>query len=170
MARVAEGRRVTRRRSTYRSQGCPQSQRCTERVQPMAPAQPSPLGTLLMHTRKSADLTQEALAERAGVSVNTISNLEAGRGHLPRQATLDLLAEALAGALPVAERDPLRAACREAALASRAQRQPAGPPGPAASPASPPPPSLPAGALTFVLCVPADQPEQAPAPHAALPH
>lgn len=44
----------------------------------------SPLGSLLLHHRRLAALTQEALLELAGVSVNTISNLEAGSGHAPR--------------------------------------------------------------------------------------
>ena len=65
----------------------------------MESEQVSSIGALLVRTRKRAELTQEGLAERAGVSTNTISNLEAGRGHLPRQTTLELLVSALAASL-----------------------------------------------------------------------
>ena len=91
----------------------------------METEQPSPLGSLLLSARKRANLTQEMLAERAAVSVNTISNLEAGRAHLPRQATLNLLVSALASelALTPTEQASVRAAFREATLATRVQRQ-----------------------------------------------
>jgi predicted ATPase/DNA-binding XRE family transcriptional regulator len=46
--------------------------------------------------RLAAGLTQEALAERAGLSARAISDLERGVSHLPRQDTLDLLVQALA--------------------------------------------------------------------------
>lgn len=82
-----------------------------------------------------------------GVSANTISNLEAGRGHLPRQTTLDLQEQA-----------ELRAAFREAGNAGRAPRQPTA----LRSPATPS--LLPAGSLTFLVCRPVPsvtfQPEQ----------
>jgi predicted ATPase/transcriptional regulator with XRE-family HTH domain len=45
--------------------------------------------------RKAVPLTQEELAERAGVSVYTISNLERGVPHAPRPDTLRLLVRAL---------------------------------------------------------------------------
>ncbi len=48
-------------------------------------------------------LTQEELAERAGISVNTISALERGEHHGPRRSTVELLASALE--LSGAERD-----------------------------------------------------------------
>ena len=121
---------------------------------PMEIEQPSPLGSLLLRTRKRADLTQEALAERATVSVNTISNLEAGRGHLPRQATLDLLVNALAAALSGArlEQTALRTAFKEAAEATRARLRAldAGPQ--ATQPEPPAAPLLPSGTLTFMIC------------------
>ena len=90
-------------------------------------ARPLTLGALLVRSRKRAGLSQEGLAEQAAVSVHTISNLETGRGHMPRQATIDLLLTALANALPhgPAELDDLRAAFREAAGVVDVQRQPA---------------------------------------------
>jgi len=51
---------------------------------------------LLKHHRVAAGLSQEKLAERAGVSVEAISALERGVRHAPQKATLDLLIGALA--------------------------------------------------------------------------
>ena len=45
--------------------------------------------------RGAADLTQEELAERASVSVRSISDLERGSSHIPRRDTVLLLAEGL---------------------------------------------------------------------------
>lgn len=50
---------------------------------------------LLRHYREVAGLTQETLAERAQLSWRTISDLERGAKHTPRQDTLDLLIAAL---------------------------------------------------------------------------
>ena len=47
------------------------------------------------YSRVSADLTQERLAERAGLSPRAISDLECGVNHVPRRDTFDLLASAL---------------------------------------------------------------------------
>ncbi len=52
-------------------------------------------GTLLRAFRTRAGLTQEALAERAGLSVRGISDLERGRKRAPRRDTVALLLEAL---------------------------------------------------------------------------
>jgi transcriptional regulator with XRE-family HTH domain len=52
-------------------------------------------GTLLRRARRAASLTQEELAERAGVSARTVSDLERGVSHLPRADTVVLLIEAL---------------------------------------------------------------------------
>lgn len=52
-------------------------------------------GVLLKQYRQAAGLTQEALAERAGLSARAISDLERGVNRTPRQDTLDLLAQAL---------------------------------------------------------------------------
>lgn len=51
--------------------------------------------TLIRRARAAAGLTQEALAERAGVSGRTISDLERGAVRAPRRDTLELLANAL---------------------------------------------------------------------------
>ena len=52
-------------------------------------------GALLKRYRRAAGLTQEALAERAGISTDTISALERGVNLSPRSDTIDQLAEAL---------------------------------------------------------------------------
>ncbi|HWE63624.1 MAG TPA: AAA family ATPase, partial [Chloroflexota bacterium] len=52
-------------------------------------------GTVLRRARRAAALTQEEVAERAGVSVRTVSDLERGVAHAPRPDTVNLLAEAL---------------------------------------------------------------------------
>jgi transcriptional regulator with XRE-family HTH domain len=53
-----------------------------------------PFGTLLARLRRDAGLTQERLADSAGLSVRAISSLECGVRH-PRRFTLDRLATAL---------------------------------------------------------------------------
>ncbi|MGW1198417.1 helix-turn-helix domain-containing protein [Streptomyces sp. NPDC002536] len=64
--------------------------------------------TLLRQLRRSAGLTQEALAERAGVGVRTVRGLETGERADPRVTTVGLLADALG--LGPAEREELLAA------------------------------------------------------------
>jgi predicted ATPase/transcriptional regulator with XRE-family HTH domain len=49
----------------------------------------------LAELRKLRSLTQEQLAERSGLSVRTIRNLELGRVRNPRRSSMDLLAQAL---------------------------------------------------------------------------
>ena len=63
------------------------------------------LGEMMRGHRRRLGLTQDELAERTGISVRGIRNLEAGRIHAPRPGTLRVLADAfeLAGA----ERDRL---------------------------------------------------------------
>ena len=56
---------------------------------------PSPVGELLRRHRVSAALSQEALAERAGLSVRAIGDLERGVHQVPRLETVRLLADAL---------------------------------------------------------------------------
>jgi predicted ATPase/class 3 adenylate cyclase len=57
---------------------------------------PTPtFATLLRRARRAAGLSQEVLAERAGISVDAISALERGLSRAPHQDTLELLAEAL---------------------------------------------------------------------------
>ncbi|MEV4894652.1 NB-ARC domain-containing protein [Nonomuraea sp. NPDC055795] len=53
------------------------------------------LGAMLRGWRERALLTQEQLAERAGLSVRTIRRLEGDRPHRPRSTSLSLLAAAL---------------------------------------------------------------------------
>jgi transcriptional regulator with XRE-family HTH domain len=54
-----------------------------------------PFADLLRHHRTGAALTQEELAERAGLSRNAISALERGERSRPQRATVELLATAL---------------------------------------------------------------------------
>lgn len=51
---------------------------------------------MLRRARRVADLSQEELAERAGLSARAISALERGVNRAPRPDTLDMLADALA--------------------------------------------------------------------------
>src|SRR5580765_3108526 len=53
------------------------------------------LGETLRNHRRAAGLTQEELAERAGISPRSISGLERGDGVTPRRDTVALLARAL---------------------------------------------------------------------------
>lgn len=61
----------------------------------MAMLQPPSFGTLLRHYRVAMGLTQEELAERAGVSVRGVSALENGERREPHRDTLRQLADAL---------------------------------------------------------------------------
>src|SRR5689334_16710605 len=67
-------------------------------------------GELLRQYRLAASLTQEELAERAGISTRGISDLERGIRSLPRKDTLHLLLQALD--LAPAEHTTLVAAAR----------------------------------------------------------
>lgn len=62
-------------------------------------------GEVVRAHRRRLGLTQEELAERTGISVRSIRNLEAGRIHTPRIGTLRVLADAFE--LEGAERDRL---------------------------------------------------------------
>lgn len=60
----------------------------------------------LLHARRAAaGLTQEQLAERSGLGIRTIRNLERGRVRRPHRESIDLLATALG--LPAVARDEL---------------------------------------------------------------
>lgn len=73
---------------------------------------PSPgFGSLLRRYRRAAGLTQEELAERAGLGRATIDALERGTRQTPRKETIALLAEALA--LKESERVLLEATARD---------------------------------------------------------
>src|SRR3954454_23999729 len=65
-------------------------------------------GARLRRAREAAGLSQEELAERAGVSPNTVGDLERGEHRRPYPATVRALADALA--LTDAERAALTAA------------------------------------------------------------
>ncbi len=56
---------------------------------------PSAFGTRIRSLRLLAALSQEELAERSGVSVRTIGNLERGRARKPYRSTCERLADAL---------------------------------------------------------------------------
>jgi transcriptional regulator with XRE-family HTH domain len=64
------------------------------------------LGRTLRRLRRLADLTQEELAERAGVSVDVVRQLEQGRKHSARLPTLHALANGLGVELTTLLGDP----------------------------------------------------------------
>src|SRR5258706_2348414 len=74
----------------------------------MASAEPHPFAQVLRHHRVAAGLTQEALAERAGLSARSISDMERGLRSAPYQDTVRKLAGALQ--LSAAERARFEAA------------------------------------------------------------
>ncbi|WP_165960901.1 ATP-binding protein [Actinocrispum wychmicini] len=78
---------------------------------PVSDAGPQSFGTVLTRLRRAAGLTQEELAERAGLSARGIGNLERGVRR-PRRFTVQLLVDGLALAEP--DRDELVAASRRA--------------------------------------------------------
>lgn len=80
----------------------------------MAAAEAIGFGVLLRQLRLAIGLTQEALAERAGVSVKAISGLERAPGRLPRLDTVAMLADALV--LDPATRADFLAAARPTTL------------------------------------------------------
>src|SRR5919206_1063851 len=61
----------------------------------MVQARTAPFGNLLRRYRQAAVLTQEELAERAGLSVRGIKALEGGERTRPHRDTVRLLADAL---------------------------------------------------------------------------
>ena len=61
----------------------------------MAADEPDGFGGLLRRARVAAGLSQQALAERAGLSVDGVAALETGRRSRPRAFTVGLLADAL---------------------------------------------------------------------------
>src|SRR4051812_10355629 len=76
-------------------------------------ADPPHFGELLRRLRTAAGLTQEALAERAGLSARGLSDLERGVRSAPRQDTLRLLIDALV--LEPVERAALVSAAQQGA-------------------------------------------------------
>lgn len=59
------------------------------------PPTPTTIGQKLREARRDADLTQEALAYKAGVSLPTVQRIEADRQGSSRVATLAAIADAL---------------------------------------------------------------------------
>jgi tetratricopeptide (TPR) repeat protein/transcriptional regulator with XRE-family HTH domain len=76
----------------------------------MGVATQEPFGSLIRRYRRDAELTQEALAERAGLSVRVIRRIESGSQQRPRQDTVRLLLEALD--VPAEELGAFRAAAQ----------------------------------------------------------
>ncbi|MFN8511035.1 MAG: helix-turn-helix domain-containing protein [Thermomicrobiales bacterium] len=116
----------------------------------MTQAEAVSFGALLRRLRLAAGLTQEGLAERAGVSAGAVSDLERNPARLPRLDSVALLADALG--LDAAERARFVAAARPEATA------PAAPVVAAAAPQALPRPLTPllgregvAGAVTELL-------------------
>ncbi len=72
-----------------------------------------PLAEVLRSFRSAAKLSQEALAERAGLSTRTVSDIETGAARSPRLITIMLLAEALG--LSAGERTHLQESARKPA-------------------------------------------------------
>src|SRR5215207_4936172 len=103
-----------------------------------APRDSESFARTLRYYREAAGLSQEALAERAGLSVRGVSDLERGLSRAPRLHTIGRLAEALA--LAPADREVLlRASGRLAdtpVAAERGAPQPATPADPRAGPGS----------------------------------
>jgi predicted ATPase/transcriptional regulator with XRE-family HTH domain len=75
-------------------------------------ARPTTFGVLVRQYRQAAALSQEALAERAGLSTDAISVIERGKRGVPRQDTVSRLAQALD--LGIEERAALIAAAAHA--------------------------------------------------------
>ncbi len=73
-------------------------------------------GDMLRRYRLRAGLTQEELAEQAGVSERSINGMERGMGHVPRKDTVRLLADALR--LPSPDRSAFEAMARHRTRAS----------------------------------------------------
>jgi predicted ATPase/DNA-binding XRE family transcriptional regulator len=61
----------------------------------MTTTTPASIGDLVRTRRRAAGITQEELAERAGLSPRSISEVERGGAHVPRRDTVALLARAL---------------------------------------------------------------------------
>src|SRR5690348_4865146 len=77
-----------------------------------SPTSPTDLGLLLRRHRRQAGLTQEELAERAGISARAVSDIERGLRTSVYRDTADRLARALR--LGEAERDELLRVSRRA--------------------------------------------------------
>lgn len=90
----------------------------------MATTETLTFAELLRRYRRAAELTQEELAERAGLSIRAVGNLERGEKHVPRKETVKLVADALQ--LSEEDRAQLEAAARRARWTASDEE---GPPG-----------------------------------------
>ncbi|MFD0200231.1 MULTISPECIES: XRE family transcriptional regulator [Saccharothrix] len=99
---------------------------------PPPPAGPGELSSLLRSFRTRALLTQEELAERAGLGVTSIRGAESGRVRRPRAASVRQLADALN--LPASDRDRLIQAALGAPPPGPTGSAPPGPASPGAVP------------------------------------
>src|SRR5690349_11693975 len=79
-------------------------------VTPMTSGRHRSFGELLRRYRVAAGFTQDELAEAAGLSTRSISNIERGIAHTPRRDTVSILADALG--LSEQERAMFEAAAR----------------------------------------------------------
>jgi transcriptional regulator with XRE-family HTH domain len=93
--------------------------RCIREVDVMGMAQPVTFGQLLKRYRMAARMSQETLAERSGLAVRSISDLERDVRRLPHPDTI----QRLAAALPLSPQD-------QAALVAAARRSGAASPAP----------------------------------------
>src|SRR5436305_10799319 len=92
----------------------------------MTAGQVAVFGAVLRQYRRAAGLTQEALAERAGITAQAISALERGIRRRPHPSTVRLLAAALR--LHVQDRTAFEAAAhhaRDGAVRASPRSQPA---------------------------------------------
>ncbi|HXT35300.1 MAG TPA: helix-turn-helix domain-containing protein, partial [Chloroflexota bacterium] len=103
------------------------------------------VAALLRSYRRAAGLTQEQLAERAGLSARGISDLERDEQRVPRRETLDLLVRALD--LDRADRATLERAIRQ----RRARGQPVTPAQEQSAPPAAPTAALPTGMLSVLI-------------------
>src|SRR5215211_2703822 len=88
----------TGRQHTFLCVSCKTAERATTEFRPGGREwrrSISRFGIALRHYRVSAGLSQEGLAERAGLSVRGISDLERGARTYPRLETVRMLADAL---------------------------------------------------------------------------
>jgi transcriptional regulator with XRE-family HTH domain len=113
----------------------------------MASMASSRFGERLRRARQAAGLTQAELAERAGLSVRGVNDLERGARQSPRKDTVALLAEALG--MADEERAAFEAAARRATRRAASETNTAGPPSAVQRESTAP--ALPSGTVTLLF-------------------